>query len=66
MKEVLATLDAATPGIVPFILYGTCLREFDTVRAEPALQAWLAKVGLTEANARVQAWRAAHPAEKLK
>lgn len=37
---------------------------FDGLRPEPEFVAWLKKVGLTEAHARAQAWRAAHPPEK--
>ena len=64
MNEALASLETATPGIIHYVLYGTPLREFDAVRNDPVLQAWLAKAGLTEAHARAQAWRRAHPPEQ--
>ena len=37
---------------------------FDPVRAKPRFQQVLATLGVTEAHARAQAWRAAHPPEK--
>jgi TolB-like protein/Tfp pilus assembly protein PilF len=36
----------------------------DSVRADPRFVKFIEAVGLTEAHGRVQAWRAAHPAEK--
>jgi TolB-like protein/Flp pilus assembly protein TadD len=36
----------------------------DPVRSDPRFQNMLATLGLTEAHARAQAWRAAHPPEK--
>ncbi len=35
----------------------------DSIRHEPRFVEFLAKLGLTEAHARAQAWRAAHPPE---
>ena len=37
----------------------------DPLRTHPRFVQWLATLGLTEAHARAQAWRAAHPAEKI-
>ena len=64
MKEAVAQLDSANPAMVMFILYGTNLHEFDSVRDDPQFQAWIKREGLSEIDARVQAWRAAHPPEK--
>ncbi len=36
----------------------------DPVRADPRFVKFIDALGLTEANARAQAWRAAHPREK--
>ena len=38
--------------------------EYDAVRGDPRVVGYLAKTGLTEAHARAQAWRKAHPPEK--
>jgi tetratricopeptide (TPR) repeat protein len=38
---------------------------FDAVREEPEFKAMIAAMGFTEAHARAQAWRAAHPPEKV-
>lgn len=37
---------------------------FDSIRGESRFQKMLAELGLTEAHARAQAWRAAHPPER--
>jgi hypothetical protein len=37
---------------------------YDRVRADPRFTQALAAIGLTEAHARAQAWRAQHPAAK--
>jgi len=37
---------------------------FDPIRADPRIVQGLAALGLTEAHARAQAWRKAHPPEK--
>ncbi len=37
---------------------------FDEIRHEPRFSRMLAELGMTEAHARAQAWRAAHPPEK--
>lgn len=37
---------------------------FDKLRSAPEFVTWLKKTGLTEAHARAQAWRAAHPPER--
>ena len=37
---------------------------FDSIRGDPRFAKFLATLGLTEAHARAQAWRAAHPPEK--
>jgi len=61
--EILATLheDKVYQTLIPHLLYSTT---FDLVRREPKFTELLAKLGLSEAHARAQAWRAAHPAEK--
>jgi tetratricopeptide (TPR) repeat protein len=38
--------------------------EYDAVRSDPRVVSYLARTGLTEAHARAQAWRKAHPPEK--
>jgi TolB-like protein/Tfp pilus assembly protein PilF len=38
---------------------------FDEIRHEPRFTRMLAELGLTEAHARAQVWRAAHPPEKV-
>ncbi len=38
---------------------------FDPMRSDPHFVKFLATLGLTEAHARAQAWRAAHPPEKV-
>ena len=39
-------------------------RDFDPVRNDPRWVKLMAEAGLTEAHARAQAWRQAHPPEK--
>ena len=39
---------------------------FDQIHDEPRFKKFLATIGLTDAQARAQAWRAAHPPEKAK
>jgi TolB-like protein/Tfp pilus assembly protein PilF len=38
---------------------------FDPIRNDPRFTKFIATLGLTEAHARAQAWRAAHPPEKM-
>ncbi|MEY2880549.1 MAG: hypothetical protein RLZZ15_2929 [Verrucomicrobiota bacterium] len=61
--EAMRTIDPA--GMVfpdaSFILF---LDTFDPVRSDPRMTKIVADYGLTEAHARAQAWRAAHPPEK--
>ena len=51
----------STFGWIEDLLWGS---SFDPIRHDPGYEAYLARTGLTEANARAQAWRAAHPPEK--
>ncbi len=61
--EAIAALDA--PGQnVNFLGYVLYDRRYDPIRSEPRFARFLADLGLTEAHARAQAWRAAHPPEK--
>jgi TolB-like protein/Tfp pilus assembly protein PilF len=59
-QEALAALDPATTNIANAVelLY---LQEYDPIRSDPRFVKFLATLGLTEAHARAQAWRAAHP-----
>jgi Tfp pilus assembly protein PilF len=63
-EEALAALDDPSG-----VGYGDCIELsfqpfFDQVRDDPRFVKYLATLGLTEAHARAQAWRAAHPPEK--
>jgi len=53
--------DRVFQSLIPHLLYSTT---FDPVHREPKFTALLATLKLSEAHARAQAWRAAHPAEK--
>ena len=59
-QEALEALDPATTNIANAVelLY---LEQYDPIRNDPRFIKYLATLGLTEANARAQAWRAAHP-----
>jgi len=59
--EALADLSGVSKGGVIDLLYQ---RIYDPVRTEPRFVQFLAKLGLTEAHTRAQAWRRAHPPEK--
>jgi len=63
--EGLAALDEASLdyGAVQGILFDPI---FDPVRDAQRFQKFISNLGLTEAHARAQAWRAAHPPEKAK
>jgi len=62
-QEALAVLDPATTNISDAgeLLFST---RYDPIRAEPRFIKFLDTLGLTEAHARAQAWRAAHPLPK--
>jgi TolB-like protein/tetratricopeptide (TPR) repeat protein len=64
-QEALAALDPATTNIANAVelLY---LENYDPIRSDPRFVKFLATLGLTEAHARAQAWRAAHPLEAKK
>jgi TolB-like protein/Tfp pilus assembly protein PilF len=59
-------LDAVSPSdIYIFTIRGMFSSpELDAFRHDPRFQKLIATLGITEAHARVQAWRAAHPPEK--
>jgi tetratricopeptide (TPR) repeat protein len=61
--EAMAALDPEgfSVNFVGYVLGGTF---YDSIRAEPRFEKFLADLGLTEAHARAQAWRKAHPPEK--
>ncbi|MBI5768358.1 MAG: tetratricopeptide repeat protein [Verrucomicrobia bacterium] len=61
--DALAAMDPATIRIGTFSLMFID-PAFDPVRQDPRYVALITELGLTEAHARAQAWRAAHPAEK--
>ena len=58
LDEALAAMNPA--DMMPQFFYQANL---DPVRDDPRFKQLLATLGLTEANARIQAWRAAHPSE---
>jgi hypothetical protein len=62
-EEALARLDAGSFSVnfVGYVMGGTF---YDLIRGEPRFAQFLAALGLTEAHARAQAWRKAHPPEK--
>lgn len=64
-QEALAALDPATTNIANAVelLY---LENYDPIRSDPHFVKFLATLGLTEAHARAQDWRAAHPVPKTK
>ena len=59
-EEALAAMDPATLAIQPVhqVLISPA---YDPIRSDPRFVKLLATLGLTEAHARAQAWRAAHP-----
>jgi len=61
-EEALATL---TPDRIGMLELDALLFRptFDEIRTEPRFVRMIAGIGLTEAHARAQAWRAAHPVE---
>ena len=62
-QEALAAMDPATMGISNMneLLFEEI---YDPIRADPRFVKLLATLGMTEAHARAQAWRAAHPLGK--
>jgi tetratricopeptide (TPR) repeat protein len=64
-EEALAAMDPATTNIsaAAELLYS---ENYDPIRADPRFVKFLATLGLTEAHARAQAWRAEHPLPKSK
>ena len=62
-QEALAVMDPATTNIstAAELLFS---EKYDPIRADPRFAKLLATLGLTEAHARAQAWRAAHPSGK--
>ena len=64
-EEAIAMLDATAvrANFVDDLLFEPLA---DPIRDDPRFVKFLAALGLTEAHARAQAWRAAHPAEKGK
>jgi TolB-like protein/Tfp pilus assembly protein PilF len=61
--DALAALDAAN-AISVMVERWLFEPAIDPLRNDPRFTKFLATLGLTEAHARAQAWRAAHPAEK--
>jgi TolB-like protein/Flp pilus assembly protein TadD len=59
-EEALAALDPTTvpATFLPTILFDSL---YDPIRDDPRFRQFLLALGLTEAHARAQAWRAAHP-----
>ena len=64
-EEALAAMDPALMHTQPWsdVLFDSA---FDPIRADPRFVKLLATLGMNEAHARAQAWRAAHPAPKAK
>ncbi len=64
-QEALAVLEPGKTNIstAAELLYS---KAYDPIRADPRFVKLLATLGLTEAHARAQAWRAAHPLPKTK
>ena len=62
-EDALAALDPATlrVNLLQDVLFAQYL---DPMRSDPRFVKFLATPGLTEAHARAQAWRKAHPPEK--
>jgi TolB-like protein/Tfp pilus assembly protein PilF len=60
-ERAVPLLDQLIFGWIEDLLWGP---SFDPIRHDPGYVAYLARTGLTEANARAQAWRAAHPPQK--
>jgi len=64
-EEALAAMDPAKTNITATSdLY--FLEFYDPIRSDPRFVKFLATLGLTEAHARAQGWRAAHPLPKTK
>lgn len=59
-EEALAAMDPAKTNIQNISDF-FFLEFFDPIRSDPRFVKFLATLGLTEAHARAQAWRAAHP-----
>lgn len=64
-EEALAAMDPAKTNI-PTTSDLFFLEFYDPIRSDPRFVKFLATLGLTEAHARAQAWRAAHPPPKTK
>ncbi|MDP2136499.1 MAG: tetratricopeptide repeat protein, partial [Candidatus Didemnitutus sp.] len=64
MQEALDVLDPGAMGIngMGYYLFDPV---FDPIRQNPRFVRMLATLGMTEAHARAQAWRAAHPPKKV-
>ena len=63
-EEAMAALNPATTESTQ-IEEWLFMPEFDPLRHNPRFEKFLATLGQTEAHARAQAWRAAHPPEKV-
>jgi len=63
-EEALAALDDLSGVSKGHCIEVSFLPFFDSVRDDPRFIKYLATLGLTQAHARAQAWRAAHPPEK--
>lgn len=62
-EDALAALDPTriTIGVMQDVIF---MPYYDPIRSDPRFVNFLATVGMTEAHARAQVWRAAHPPEK--
>jgi hypothetical protein len=63
--DALAAMDPSAITTQPWsdVLF---LPAYDPIRTDPRFVKLLATLGMTQAHARAQAWRAAHPQEKTK
>ncbi len=61
-EDAIAALDPSAQNVnfIGLLLFD---RRYDSIRGEPRFAKFLAELGLTEAHARAQAWRKAHPPE---